>query len=77
MVLIIQEAGWTQGRSGGAENLASTGIRFPDRPACSYSLYRLSYHGPPLNVVRTLKCRRQRWDGNVLLWDEDIEHTAG
>ena len=27
----------------GAENLASTGIRSPDRPARSQSLYRLSY----------------------------------
>ena len=27
----------------GAENLAPTGIRSPDRPACSQSLYRLSY----------------------------------
>ena len=33
-----------QGRSGhGAEKLAPTGIRSPDRPACSQSLYRLSY----------------------------------
>jgi len=30
----------------GAENLASTGIRSPDRPARSESLYRLSYLGP-------------------------------
>jgi hypothetical protein len=40
----VQEAGqapgpvWT-----GAENLAPTGIRSPDCPACSKSLYRLSY----------------------------------
>jgi hypothetical protein len=27
----------------GAENLAPTGIRFPDRPARSQSLYQLSY----------------------------------
>jgi len=27
----------------GAENLASTGIRSPDSPARSQSLYRLSY----------------------------------
>jgi len=27
----------------GAENLAPTGIRFPDRPARSESLYRLRY----------------------------------
>jgi hypothetical protein len=30
----------------GAENLAPIGIRFPDRPARSESLYRLSYPGP-------------------------------
>ena len=29
----------------GAENLAPTGIRSPDRPACSESLHRLSYPG--------------------------------
>jgi hypothetical protein len=28
------------------ENLAPTGIRSPDRPALSKSLYRLSYRGP-------------------------------
>ena len=41
-VLIVQEFGsgpvWT-----GAENLAPTGIRSPDRPARSQSLYRLRY----------------------------------
>ena len=30
----------------GAENLAPTGIRSPDRPARSESLNRLSYPGP-------------------------------
>ena len=30
----------------GAENLASTGIRSPDRPVSSQSLYRLRYPGP-------------------------------
>jgi hypothetical protein len=34
--------GWTC-----AENLAPTGIRSPDRPARSESLYRLTYPGPP------------------------------
>jgi hypothetical protein len=34
-------AGWT-----GGENLAPIGIRSPDRPARSESLYRLSYRGP-------------------------------
>ena len=43
-VPIVQEAGWAPGPVRiGAENLASTGIRFPDRPARSQSLYRLSY----------------------------------
>jgi hypothetical protein len=30
----------------GGENLNSTGIRSPDRPTRSESLYRLSYGGP-------------------------------
>ena len=30
----------------GAENLLSTGVRSPDRPARSDSLYRLSYRSP-------------------------------
>ena len=37
--------GGPQGRSGRAENLVPTGIRSPDRPARSQSLYRLIY--PP------------------------------
>jgi hypothetical protein len=41
---IVQEAGWAPGPVWtGAEILASTGIRSPDRPARSQSLYRLSY----------------------------------
>ena len=43
-VPIVQEAGWAPGPVWtGTENLAATGIRSPDRPACSHSLYRLSY----------------------------------
>ena len=43
-VPIVQEAGWAPGPVWtGAENLASTGIQSPDRPARSQSLYRLSY----------------------------------
>ena len=43
-VPIVQETGWTPGPVWtGTENLALTGIRFPDRPARSQSLYRLSY----------------------------------
>jgi hypothetical protein len=48
-VPILQEAGWAPGSVWtGAEKLAPTGIRSPDRPARCQSLYRLSY---------PLKCR--------------------
>ena len=51
-VPIVQEAGCAPGRVWtGAENLAPAGIRSPDRPARSQSLYRLRY--PP----HTLLCR--------------------
>jgi hypothetical protein len=43
-VPIVQEAGWASGLVWTcAKNLAPTGIRSPDRPARSQSLYRLSY----------------------------------
>ena len=43
-VPIVQEAGWAPGPVWtGAENLARTGIRSPDRPAHSQSLNRLCY----------------------------------
>ena len=43
-VPIVQEAGWASGPVWtGAENLAATGIRSPDRPALRQSLYRLRY----------------------------------
>ena len=39
-VLIVQEVGWGPGPvCTGAENLVSTGIRSPDRPARTESLY--------------------------------------
>ena len=51
-VPIVQEAGWAPGPVWkGAENLASTGIRSPDFPAHSESLYRLSYPGPLPGMV--------------------------
>ena len=47
-VSIVEEAGWApQPVWTGAENLVPTGIRSPDRPACSKSLYRRRYPGPP------------------------------
>ena len=46
-VPILQEAGWSPGPVWtGAENLAPTKTRSPDRPARSQSLYRLSYPAP-------------------------------
>jgi hypothetical protein len=43
-VHILQEAGWAPGPVWTcAEDLAPTGIRSPDRPARSQSLYRLRY----------------------------------
>jgi hypothetical protein len=50
-VSIVQEAGWAPGPVWTvAEILAPTGIRSPDRPARSESLYRLSYSGPLMGV---------------------------
>ena len=41
----VQEAGWATGPGWtGEENLASTGIRSPDRPTRSKSLHRLRNH---------------------------------
>ena len=43
-VPIVQEAGWAPGTVWtGAENLDPTGIRSPDPPARSQSLYRQRY----------------------------------
>jgi len=43
-VPILQEAEWApEPVLTGGENFAPTGIRFPDRPARSQSLYRLRY----------------------------------
>jgi hypothetical protein len=55
-VPIAQEAGWVPGPVWtAAENLASTGIRSPDRPARSESLYRLRYRGPRYSVLVAVK----------------------
>ena len=48
---IVQDAGWAPGQFWtGVENLATTGLRSPYRPARSESLHRLSYPGPHLNM---------------------------
>ena len=54
-VPIVQEAGWAPGPVWtGAENLAPTRIRSPDRPARSQSLYWLSYTAHWLKVIYIL-----------------------
>ena len=52
-VPIVQEAGWTPGTVWtGTENFASIEIRFPDRPARSQSLYRLSYRANAIVITK-------------------------
>jgi hypothetical protein len=61
-VPIVQEAGWAPGPVWtGAEKLAPTGIRSPDRPARSHSLYRLSYPAHTTNITRVFKSREIMW----------------
>ena len=56
-VPIVQEAGWAPGPVWtGAENLAPTVIRSPDRPARSQSLYRLSYPAHMYVIQFHVKC---------------------
>jgi hypothetical protein len=48
----VQEAGWfPEPGWTGAENLVPTGIRSPDRPGRSESLYRLSYPGTITTII--------------------------
>jgi hypothetical protein len=58
-VPIVQEAGWAPGPVWTcAKNLTPTGIRSPDRPAHSQSLYRLSYRAQLEGIFWTLKTSR-------------------
>ena len=61
-VPIVQEAGWAPGPVWtGAENLAPTGIRSPDRPARSQSLHRLPY---PAHFCRPLEVTKSKFRGS-------------
>ena len=58
-VPILQEVGWASGSVWtGAENLAPTGIRFPDRPARSSVTIPIELPGPPVTIIieREKKC---------------------
>jgi hypothetical protein len=62
----VQEAGWTPGPVGkGAENLATTGIRSPDRAARSEWLYRLSNPANVINIKGWLRKRRSPWPSGL------------
>jgi hypothetical protein len=51
-VPIVQKAEWASWPFWtGAENLAPTGIRSPDRTVCSELLYQLRYPGQRLEVI--------------------------
>jgi hypothetical protein len=55
-VPLLLEAGWAPGPVWtAAENLTPNGIRSPDRPARSESLYRLRYPGPYVHEIVSLK----------------------
>ena len=62
-VPIVQEAAWTpEPVWTGAENLTTTGIRSPDRPALSELLYRLCYPGAPcIRLCVFTICSDTRW----------------
>ena len=58
-ISILREAGWTPGPGwvGAEKNFASTGLRSPDRPACSQSLPRLRYPGQSSVLFCSLEFR--------------------
>jgi hypothetical protein len=77
-VPIVQEAGWVPGPVWtGAENLAPTGIRSPDLPARSQSLYRLSYpaHGFN-NTIQQIYNRSTEYNMETL-FKEYIQGDSG
>jgi hypothetical protein len=71
-VPIVQEAGWAPRPVWtGAENLAPTGIRSLDHPACSQSLHRLSYqaHNMALycHIIKAAKIHQHNFYLHYLL----------
>ena len=75
-VPIVQEAGWALGQVWtGAENIVPTGIRSPDRPTPSQSLYRLSY--PAIKHYAFLKAAlvQDNWDASKILGDNNYVYN--
>jgi hypothetical protein len=56
----------------GVENFASTGIRSTDIPACSESLYRLSYPGPCRSLITHIIYDDR--DSSVISFTLDARH---
>jgi len=74
-VPIVQEAVWAPGPVWtGAENLALTGIRFPDRPARGQSLYRLRYPAH-ISGLRNVIFYRSIWLKRWCVWHVFREYT--
>ena len=72
-VPIVQEAGWDPGPVWtGAENFASIGIRSPDRPVRSVSLYRLS-----LEFLYILHITTEAFNLNLTLFVSKFQIRAG
>ena len=64
---ILQEAGWAPGPVWTrAENLTPTGIRSPDLPARSQSLYRLSY---PAYTIKWRERINRSSQESALMWN--------
>ena len=61
----------------GAENLAPTGIRSPDRPAPSESLYRLSCRRPdkPLRISSGTQTQQLHMQGTSYQWGHCLQFT--
>ena len=76
-VPIVEEAGWAPGPVWtGAEKLAPTGIRSPDRPARSQSLYRLSYRAREPLMDRVIPCPQGTPSLTMFLFDNFEGHQS-
>jgi len=64
-ILIVQETGWALGPIWmGPENLTTTRVRTPDRPARGDSLYKVHYPGQQINTTFFTKTRKNNDDNN-------------
>jgi hypothetical protein len=68
-VPIVQEAGWAPGPVWTGGKSCPTGIRSPDRPARSQSLYRLSYNAVCVFLISTCKIC---WMAFMKIWCQHI-----